>query len=1052
MTAADDSATVEAVVSINNHEYTRIPVKAGSNQIEIPTGSGTQLDIGNNIVEIKLENSKGKISNILKYNITVAEEGIIYLTLPTETITSSEGSRLEIPLRILQLNFTDETYDTQLTIKNSQGDSVYSQNYLFSHGSNIATIIGLDHSSEVYTAEITVVGTSEENLAASVSGTLNIFIEENNYNISFAGSENLLCSFNAAGKSNSSVNRDTWIDDSGNGVIATFNNFNWVNNGWLPDEKGDTALTLDAGAYVEIDIRPFLNDIAAGEAITLSIDFSTKDVLDSEAKVVSCLKEQSGEDKNEFFLRDILGEFVKNDIEGVSVEESNIVKFFKNSGGYCWVDGITYGTDINPVDPNIEYETAVSINERTPNYNLGDDNPAYDGETDFRKKLGYEVAKVTKQTGFYIDTQYAVLTNPASPANVLEKFYLNFSENTRTRIDFIITRASEDNISENPYSFKSMIGYTNGILSLMKALPDNDSFKHNGKIYLGCKGLYDSNNRLTVSQTGSSKIYSFRIYNRALTPAEIVRNYAASLTDQTEKESVIDNNGILNVDSIAKLPYMELIGYRYPNVGDDRPDVEKYSIYKFIMQLLSGTGMSVSDLKNIKEPGYIRYYDPVQEKFWGINDDWTDKDDVIPARLQFQGTSSMVYPVKNYKVRLHKTDHIMGADGIEYGKKLKKDIGNGNSESTFCLKADYMDSSHCNNTGSANFISDYNKLSGKTPASELDDSFRTTIYGYPILLYYRRDALSTERHFIGVYNLNLDKSCTGSFGFEEELEDSDKNVYNFSKIRFIDDELTKDILDRIEIPFSDEWELTDNMEILVREESEQVIKECPQYSLNGKPVAVKNGDVYYKLTMLGDDVYVSLQNPASGVECALLTKEGFILAVDGTAFSSTQCFEFKANSGATGAGGFGNYALDSISKDLENRYPDDGDLEDENYSDYVKSVGSENAIDFSHYRAPLYYNIRRNIKWLRSSSKDDFRTNVYKYYDITYMLDYYLTIMLLGGVDSLGKNLMVASWGPENHLYEVSEGYDNKSFQYTDPYYISVKFFTPTKTVKEVES
>lgn len=77
----------------------------------------------------------------------------------------------------------------------------------------------------------------------------------------------------------------------------------------------------------------------------------------------------------------------------------------------------------------------------------------------------------------------------------------------------------------------------------------------------------------------------------------------------------------------------------------------------------------------------------------------------------------------------------------------------------------FMDSSHTNNTGAANFISDYNTLSGTTPASALDASYRTTIYGYPILVYYKLNETDTEQYFIGVYNLNLDKSCTGSFRF-----------------------------------------------------------------------------------------------------------------------------------------------------------------------------------------------------------------------------------------------------------------------------------------------
>ena len=55
----------------------------------------------------------------------------------------------------------------------------------------------------------------------------------------------------------------------------------------------------------------------------------------------------------------------------------------------------------------------------------------------------------------------------------------------------------------------------------------------------------------------------------------------------------------------------------------------------------------------------------------------------------WQGTSSIAYPVKNFKIKLPEKYKLKGD---KYSLK----------EKTFCLKADYMDSSHCHNkiTGS----------------------------------------------------------------------------------------------------------------------------------------------------------------------------------------------------------------------------------------------------------------------------------------------------------------------------------------------------------------
>ena len=140
-------------------------------------------------------------------------------------------------------------------------------------------------------------------------------------------------------------------------------------------------------------------------------------------------------------------------------------------------------------------------------------------------------------------------------------------------------------------------------------------------------------------------------------------------------------------------------------------------------------------------------------------------------------------------------------------------------EKTFCLKADYMDSSHCHNTGTANFIHSTGLLSNyaltpaqskelnisvaqgykglnNLPTTDLDGNelikpkpvelkTRTCIDGHPIALYIclETDESAADENrtpdereyenplYWGIYNFNLDKGSTDSFGLTREDDD-----------------------------------------------------------------------------------------------------------------------------------------------------------------------------------------------------------------------------------------------------------------------------------------
>ena len=175
-----------------------------------------------------------------------------------------------------------------------------------------------------------------------------------------------------------------------------------------------------------------------------------------------------------------------------------------------------------------------------------------------------------------------------------------------------------------------------------------------------------------------------------------------------------------------------------------------------------------------------------------------------------QGTSSQGYPRRNFKVKLKATDiennsyadkypwalttwdgnenyadvwpSDAGFESTGYSKIEDKalDIGNGILASKFCLKADYMDSSSSHNTPLANYVdalcqsaNGYNLLhpmrrilNGKYSSTP----FRTTVYGFPILIFWDHKGVNTKPEFVGRYNFNTDKSATETFGFNVKDE------------------------------------------------------------------------------------------------------------------------------------------------------------------------------------------------------------------------------------------------------------------------------------------
>lgn len=209
---------------------------------------------------------------------------------------------------------------------------------------------------------------------------------------------------------------------------------------------------------------------------------------------------------------------------------------------------------------------------------------------------------------------------------------------------------------------------------------------------------------------GTNSIKRFRVYDHALTSDEVLQNHLANIKDLIKQKELYDFNY-----RNTTLPKMYLTG-----------DV---------------TNMTPTQSVPMK----IEYQSPDEEKYGASFNTGIQNNPVL-----IQGTSSLQYVRHNYTIYLKD----------EYGSDMYYNpYGEGSvADYVFCLKADYVESSHANNTGVAKFINDC-LYDTKTPMQLENENCRTTINGFPIELY-------VNGEYLGIYNFNHDRYSYQSYGYD----------------------------------------------------------------------------------------------------------------------------------------------------------------------------------------------------------------------------------------------------------------------------------------------
>lgn len=310
--------------------------------------------------------------------------------------------------------------------------------------------------------------------------------------------------------------------------------------------------------------------------------------------------------------------------------------------------------------------------------------------------------------GIRITAQKAIFVSTQTSVEV------QFKEEERVRISFVVEETAENRL---------IYTYINGVISGTVQYPVNDSFAQ-----VTPAGISLGSNACTVD------IYNIRVYGNNLTPYQILDNHIADMDNMDKKIALFERNQIYDAYGeivynriLDQLPCMTLVG-----------DLPNYKGDKKTMSL------TYEDRQN------------------------PSRSFTAPAtQTDVQGTSSQYYPRKNYKIKFKK-DITLTESGEKTPVYALRD--DSIAVDTFCVKADFAESSGTHNTGLAKLIEyTMKKLGYLTPPQRDDERIRTTVDGFPIVIFHKASADSPAL-FLGKYNFNNDKSTQGAFGFSGDAE------------------------------------------------------------------------------------------------------------------------------------------------------------------------------------------------------------------------------------------------------------------------------------------
>lgn len=597
------------------------------------------------------------------------------------------------------------------------------------------------------------------------------------------------------------------------------------------------------------------------------------------------------------------------------------------------------------------------------------------------------------------------------------------------------------------------------------------------------KGTSTSNgSKITINSNDTSTyIYNVDIYEKALNFSEVQSLYCLHNESDISKYAV--ENAIFNQDIT--------IGNNSDKVSiNSLPVGSKYLLVKAHPKGCSRFWEAINNLEATKEIIEDGKTKTKETKSWRLlvgncylitkkeNDSEGDTFNFFADKATFsgQGTSSMRYPIKNYRLYFGKGitnpndtgnqegfgDCYSGTiDGTvyeegDYGKtsifvqgssvnntsystdtsdaqKVYKMRENSIPANVFCLKADYAESSGVHNTGFARLANDVMENSGnissiaestKLPVNSVSESShdnvsRSTIDGFQVYLFF--EDLEGNQVYAGKYNFNNEKASPEVFGFQPYNE----KLKCVSYIKYKKDETANKPKPSTYQNYFDNSIVKNEANVLKR--LFNITDES--YEKGHMVYTASNSSVYVNPT----ECWEFSSNDSDNVE-----HKGQLDSIKRIIGAFT--FPYTAENGRSLSGypysnnpSYSNlnpftervFKEDTISNDLawinteqawEPRFPDDDDI-----NDFYEGGGTPYLLR-SVYKWVHKHNVYCWPDSLKAEHASEFAQNLHKYFNVNFLIKYYVLTKLCINADQRIKNCMLAFYcDPNVELNEDSE-------------------------------
>lgn len=399
----------------------------------------------------------------------------------------------------------------------------------------------------------------------------------------------------------------------------------------------------------------------------------------------------------------------------------------------------------------------------------------------------------------------------------IEKSKINLLNNKWNHLVFVITQKKDENplgdrIEDTEY-FTVIKTYLNGCLidcvgsnTDVFTWPGDGSFSN-----LVLNGYYKDG----IQESGKTQYELIRLYGKGLTASEVLLNYKHAIQytkNDTNTDGEIDNlyQEIVNRNNDTSIAKIFFIRNRYntttgnPTPGYNTSKIEEYLYFDGERGLNT---ITKKKKENPEDQGPYSKSSAVNCTAFLFQDGKIEKYSNMDIYLQ--GTSSLIYPIKNYQVKNYSDPKSKAPFlPLNVDASTGESWGGPNGDYVYTLKCDYMEHSHKNNTPTAryydkvlNSVTGGNKTKYSPPRQEDENNiYRDTITGFPILVYYSDnlsdiDLTSYDKNTQGLENVLIARcKNTGSYmfnidkegkalGFEYNGEPEGENSENYFPIK-----------------------------------------------------------------------------------------------------------------------------------------------------------------------------------------------------------------------------------------------------------------------------